>query len=290
MASKGAIPTPSDRTLFLIGGLPKSGTSALAGALYHCGLPMDINTRAGHRPLMTPATADVKTDGKYHMYESASVMVLNEQLLRGVVAGFEHQSSRVAPGVGSMMNPPHPDCVYNDIRNAGLVSVLLSMIPGFPFGIKDPRFAVLFGVWKRIFGITNPDIVLVPIFSVRPPLDAAAALARRSWMPSMEAALELWLRYNTDVLRWHELFDAPIVVFDSSEGYLGQIRTLTEMMTLEYDGDALSEFYQPTAPPAVDKVHLHRHPMRASIEDTYDKLLRGQIGARPGWRWSMRVG
>jgi len=277
MASQGMTRPASEQTLYFMGGLPKSGTSALAGALYTCGLPMDIITETGHQPLYCPKTTNIKTDEKYHMYETPSVMTVNEQLLRGVVSGFEHQGTLVAPGIGSMLNPPHSDCIYNDLRTASLASYILSMVPEFPFGIKDPRFAVLFGTWKYIFSFTHPKISLEPIFSVREPLAAASALVRRKWMPSMEAALEVWLRYNTRVLKWHEIYDAKIILFDSSTAYLSQIESLTEMMGLNYDEDALQAFFQPTIAPEVDRTHLHEHPMRSSIEDTYRKLVEARI-------------
>ena len=269
---------PPKRTLYLMGGLPKSGTSAVAGALYACGLPMEIDTSKGHEPLIAPTTApESQTDKKYYMYESLSVMRLNEQILSGVISGFEWRSTLVCPGYGSMMNPPHPDCIYQDGRTYSMATYILSMIPTFPFGMKDPRFGVVFGTWKKILEATNPEINVVPIFSVREPLAGAQALVRRGWMPSMDSALELWLRFNRNILRWHEKFDAKVIIFDQSTEYLGQIDKLVRMMNLDFNEEQIKEFYKPSEPSKIDGAPLRNHLCRASIEEVYGKLLEGRL-------------
>ncbi len=266
-----------NNVLYLMGGMPKSGTSCLAGAMNLCGLNMTLSETNQSLRLFSPSAGEeYLTDEKYYMYEAGGLMVLNEQLLHGVITGWEMMSSPRNPGIGGMLNPPHIDSLHADERVYAIIGALgQTSISGFPFGIKDPRMTFLYGIWRDAFSALG--IQCKPMFSVREPMAAANALVERGWLSSIDVALEIWLRYNSTVLHWCLHADADIVIFDQSDNYLGQIEVLSKKIGLSYDQEKMNQFYKSSEPKLVDSKPLDRHLLRASIIDVYEQLLARRL-------------
>jgi hypothetical protein len=222
--------------------------------------------------LISPAAGPSSmTDGKYYMYESAGLMVLNEQLLRGTISGWELIAEPRNAGTGSMLNPPHPDCVHYDRRAAAVLTTLVSDgISSFPFGIKDPRLTFLFGIWHS--ALRQIDIDCVPLFSVRPPSAAARALLKRGWLESVDSALELWIRYNTAVLTLHRKFGGSVIIFDESSDYSAQIEVACDKHGLPFDSQTVADFYKPSNEYSKQVLRSSVSTINDAVDSIYEEL------------------
>ncbi|MCF6436727.1 hypothetical protein [Pseudoalteromonas sp. MMG022] len=268
----------NNNTLYLMGGMPKSGTSCLAGALYELGLEMNLGNVNANLQLFAPSSGEeFITEDKYYMYESGGLMTLNEQMLRGAISGWEHYSTARNPGSGSMLNPPHVDSLWMDERVLSIISSFaMTSLKEFPFGIKDPRITFLYSIWAK--GVELAGIKAKGIFSVRPPLSAAHALVTRGWMNSYDSALELWLRYNRTVLKWAQEEEAQVVIYNQDDTYLTQIEALCEQIGLNYQQHVMDKFYKAASPEDIDPAILANHPMKRSIEDVFQALVESRVG------------
>jgi len=80
------------------------------------------------------------------------------------------------------------------------------------WGFKDPRALFLLHGWQKLV----PDMEYVGIF--RHPLAVAQSLNSRPALPiSIEQGLQIWLRYNQQLLRKYEHRPFPLLCFDWSE-------------------------------------------------------------------------
>jgi hypothetical protein len=218
IAGRGAAPSGYTRqaTFVFILGMHRSGTSCLAGSLERCGLFLgDVSRSNVSNPRGT--------------HELSEVRRAHGQILR-------------ANG-GSWRHPPAEITV--DARQKRVLRRIATSFSGYePCGIKDPRFLLLLEHWLAIVD----SFTLVGTF--RHPIAAARSLharAPRSPFPE-EEAYQLWLRYNGELVRWHKVYQFPIIEFDLSdaETYLRSVATLALEMGLRPDMDRLREFVSST--------------------------------------------
>ncbi len=154
---------------FLVLGMHRSGTSAVAGLLHALGLDPG--------PAGSLITADEFNQDGY--WEQRPVVQLNDDLLRAQ-RGFASAPPRRG----------HPSVAGPATRQ---IAELLSMFER-PWFVKDPRMCLLLEPWQRAAGPNG-----FPVVVTRDPRHVAASLSRRNgYGPEMGAAL--WERYTHDLL------------------------------------------------------------------------------------------
>jgi hypothetical protein len=177
--------------LTLVAGMHRSGTSAVAGALRHMGarLPTDL----------IPA-ADDNPDG---FWESQSILQIHEEMLAS--GGLLWDDLR---GLD--------DAWFRGEEAAKWVGRLREAVTALAGGgdhlvIKDPRLCRLLPVWSRLADETGWEIkVVIPC---RNPVDVAASLHARSWMPRHYAVL-LWLVHFIDAERYSRGHPRRFILYD----------------------------------------------------------------------------
>ena len=263
------------KILYLIGGLPNSGTSALAGSLFNCGLGMEFKEKT-LKLFKGDESSGEKSDLSYDLYEIHAVMESNEKILRGL-GNWGNLTRLICGSSGSMVNPPYPECIALDYMNASFILLMLERVPHFPFAIKDPRFVFLFKAWKTLIE-AGGAIAVRPILSVRPPLEGARSLVKRRWVPSLAAGLELWLRYNLQVLRLCENEKALLVYYEDKSSMLEQVKKLCDHLDLDFSEKKVSEHlrFRPTQD-NLDNSEFENHPLKSSLLELYETLKKKAV-------------
>jgi GT2 family glycosyltransferase len=198
--------------LVIVLGMHRSGTSALSSYLHFKGINFGEN--------LLPAN-EYNPRG---FYEHKDLVELNERLLNHL--GYEWFSVNAIP--------------ENDLDIARLASFYQEAIRlttrllsnGGSVGIKDPRLCRLLPFWNEVFDAVG--IKPIYLLTVRSPIDVAKSLQRRNGF-SLEKGIELWLRYNFDVLDDVSLLgDCEVVDFDELlEDYAGVDAYLTRFFDRE---------------------------------------------------------
>ncbi len=184
----------------LILGMHRSGTSCLAGSLERCGLFLGDVRRSGH--FNARGYYELKTAERIH-----------DQILGLNRATWHCPPERV------LVHPHH---------KKALKKIVDQLFLRRPCGLKDPRSLLLLDTWLEI--IPNP-YTLVGTF--RHPLAVARSLAKRNGIGE-EDALNLWLRYNTELIRAHRTQRFPIIEFSLSDiaAYYRTIADLAQRIQL----------------------------------------------------------
>lgn len=163
------------RTAFLVLGMHRSGTSALAGVLGRMGCELPQN--------LMPAT-EANARG---YFESSEVFRLNDTLLASAGSSWDDWRAFDAEWY---LSPQFED------HRARALEVLAGEFPGSgPIVLKDPRICRLLPFWKRVLA----DAGFRPLFVCihRPPGEVGASLAHRNGWPEARGRL-LWLRHVLD--------------------------------------------------------------------------------------------
>lgn len=155
-------------------GMHRSGTSMVAQMLGAAGLHLGLAEE------LLPASAD-NPDG---YWEHAGFHRLNESVLAELGGGWD-------------LPPLVPERWRDRPEVEQYAADAQRLIGGFkgkePWGWKDPRTCLTFGLWRELI----PD--LKAVICVRNPLEVALSLNRRG-MFSYTTGLELWRTYNERIL------------------------------------------------------------------------------------------
>jgi len=171
-------------TTVLILGMHRSGTSSLAGTLQQHGLYL----------------GNVFEWNPYNLKgnrENEKIMFLNDEVL------MENGGNWHNPPVAIEWNSELANKRDKIIQTFAESGVLL-------WGFKDPRTVITLPFWKD--GLCNIKMV----GSFRHPLLVAQSLNARTPTMSIPYGLELWKRYNTQLLLYFEQKKFPIISFDAS--------------------------------------------------------------------------
>jgi hypothetical protein len=161
---------------FLIAGMHRSGTSALAGTLHRMGLAVP-------RDLMLPDRANVKG-----YYESREVARLNNRMLRAAGSRWDNHT----PIANSWFASPAADIYASEIR--GFLD--RNFEGDAPFLIKDPRLCRLLPLWLHVLDDCAAAVhVIIPL---RHPDEVVSSLKSRDGLRESESYL-LLLRHLLDV-------------------------------------------------------------------------------------------
>jgi hypothetical protein len=216
--------------IFILG-MHRSGTSALTGTLQTAGLHLgEVNDSAAHNRKGNKEPRDIRK--------------LNDALL--------------ASAGGSWKSPPAGQVAWSDAYTARGHELVARYEAGpRPWGFKDPRTVFTVEGWERL----APGARRVGVF--RHPSLVAASLAARPGSMWVDPAggLELWWRYNSELLRLWRTAPFPLVEFSTTEATRGAFATVCERLGL---GAPLTRFH------SADLVH---HDVPAPVEAKYADLL-----------------
>ena len=173
-------PASAQRAVAILG-MHRSGTSLLAGTLQECGLDLGDVT--------TWAPANEKGNR-----ESWALMALHEDLLRKAGGGWDR--------------PPQRPVAWGPLHR-GVRDAYIGSFVGRPvWGFKDPRLVFVLDGWLEAL----PALETMAIF--RHPAEVAESLRQRSpGKFTAEAAWDLWLAYNRQLLEWQTKLGCPLVEY-----------------------------------------------------------------------------
>jgi hypothetical protein len=206
---------PEHAPLVCVLSLSRSGSSLVARVLQEA-VGVDFGDPIDHLPANR-----FNPDG---YFENLKVVDLNEEILQA--AG------------GSVLDPPHRE-FFSEAERYSMYTDRLAAVLGWlgqgrpRFGVKDPRLALTFPLYRKAW----PTIV--PIIAFRNPLSAASSLADQTGV-AFTAALDLWyeyyyriLLYTTGlpryVLSFEHLVEAPAEAARGLARHLGVERSPEEI-------------------------------------------------------------
>ena len=212
-------------------GMHRSGTSLLTGTLQAAGLHLgEVNDFARHN----------RKGNK----EQRGFRNLNNALLASAGASWS------APPVGQV--------AWSKAHMArGRTLVARCQAGPRPWGSKDPRAVFTIEGWERL----APGARRVGVF--RHPSLVAASLAARSgalWV-APATGLELWWRYNSELLRLWTTAPFPLVEFSTPEPTLAKLGPICEQLGL-----------RPPVEPFLDANLVH-HDAPSVVDARYVELL-----------------
>jgi len=250
-------------TLYLIGGMHRNGTSALASGLYASGLSMEFEQQ-GLELLLPGQNLEGAPKDEYDLYEIRNIYQFNERLL-----GYSS---------GAVDNPPLEENITIKFDQILFILSVFDFIPKFPFAIKDPRFTFTFSIWKKVLNAHHKNLKVVPLFAVRSPLEGAMALKKREHVYSVHGGLDLWLRYNLQVRNVSQKNNGLIIIYDGKrESFLSQMETLCEKLNLPFSEAKISQAFKPASPVKLNSSELENHPLKSSIEDLFEDLTKQSL-------------
>lgn len=161
------------RKCIFIVGMHRSGTSSLTGALQIMGCPLGSN-------LLGPFN-----DNPKGFFENERVWKVNQNFLEQCGSSWDD------PFLSSTPCPPSPN-LLEEYRQEIKQIVQEEFRDEALFAVKDPRFCMLFPIWKNIFhqlNISTPCVI-----SLRHPFESAASLRKRNNF-SMEHGILMWINH-----------------------------------------------------------------------------------------------
>ncbi|WP_417467347.1 glycosyltransferase [Maricaulis sp.] len=161
----------SARTIVLVAGMHRSGTSALTGVLNSRGMVIAED-------LMSSSS-----DNEKGFFESIALADIHDKFFAAIGHGYDNARSLPADAFAGQPGSHLRARLINHIKSFESQGDIL---------IKDPRISRLLPVWKDVAASLNATLKLV--IAVRNPLEVAASLDRRDRL-SYERSLLLWLRY-----------------------------------------------------------------------------------------------
>lgn len=167
----------TEKSLVVVCGMHRSGTSAVSGAL--------ANTGVNFGEQLTAAAAD----NEKGFFEDKAVVALNERILANALQTWD--SCRMIPP--KLCDPSVLQAEFHDAVK--IVSRLTGDAPCS--GIKDPRVSLLIPFWRAVFA--ELGLQTHWLLAVRDPHDIAQSLFRRNRIGTAKAHA-LWLKYSLGAL------------------------------------------------------------------------------------------
>lgn len=179
------------RYAFVIFGMHRSGTSALAGVLSRFGADLPRNQ-------MRPTD-----DNPAGYFESTPVKVLNERILDSAGTAWDDWT-----GISeTWFSGPRAAALKVDAK--AVLTEEFGTSPLFVF--KDPRVCRLWPFWHEV--LQDMGVTPIPILMLRHPEEVAASLLRRDKLPLSLGRL-VWLRHLLDAERFTRGSARVIVRYD----------------------------------------------------------------------------
>lgn len=106
------------------------------------------------------------------------------------------------------------------------------------WALKDPRMVFTYPIWQNYMG--NHKI----IGTVRRPIDVALSLNKKNAL-KLNEGMEIWYRYNLQLLDLWEQHKFPLVVFGiDKESYLNQVNRAFSYLNINFEHHKAQRFYQ----------------------------------------------
>ncbi len=218
------LPAPSsDRSLVIVTGAGRSGTSAVARVLHESGIRMGSDLAA---------PSDVNPEG---FYEDVALVRLHDRLLTELGMGDMRRQERW----------PWRSAVLAAAR--GYRKEMTELLAGAAGGWKDPRFAITLEAWLPLLS-ARPKLVVC----LRSPRAYADSVVRGYGLVNRETAARQWAKHYRrllDVIRDYEL-EATCVEYDAlierpAETVGALARFVERPLKPEYVDASLRRFVRP---------------------------------------------
>lgn len=194
-----------DKSIVLILGMHRSGTSCLTGSLQDAGLFLGkVNTKAGF-------------NAKGNR-ENVSIMSLQEQVLKRVGASWDQ--------------PPVEKPIWNEKEIDLLKNHISEYSDQDKWGFKDPRTLFMLHIWEKMAPLRF-------VGTYRHPVEVVNSLTHRAnkWGVSMDKthAFHLWYLYNTQLIQLYERLPFDILRYDvPKENYKQTVSKLAKNLNLPF--------------------------------------------------------
>lgn len=180
------------RTVLLIFGMHRSGTSAFAGLLKESGISMG-------NQLMEPAF-----DNPKGFFEDKRIVAFNEQILH--ILGQSWQNITAMPT--NWLTIEQIQALQTEASH--FIQTEFADLP--LFALKDPRFSLTFPFWQQIF--QKLEIEIIRYILVRHPYEVARSLFKRNQMPKT-VATALWMKYMFGAIEAYEAGNTQLISFEA---------------------------------------------------------------------------
>ena len=176
----------SQRSMVVVGGMHRSGTSALAGALAAAGVNFGRNLKAAAE------------DNAKGFFEDEAIVALNDELLEKIFQSWDSCRPIASNVIRAALFPTEFDqacAIVLSLSDAKLLS-----------GIKDPRLSLLHGFWNEVFA--HCGVQTITLVCLRHPIEVAQSLYHRNRM-SLTKSCALWLKYTISALQSANTLRSP---------------------------------------------------------------------------------
>lgn len=254
----GKKPTPApqsppaierDVRVITVLGMHRSGTSSLVGSLEAAGLPLgEVRDEGG------------ASNAKGHR-EPGELIALHEDVL--ITSG------------GAWHLPPEK--VTWTRRQRKRRDEFIAAHAGMPlWGWKEPRTLLVIDGWLEVL----PRLEMVGTF--RHPAAVARSLQRRHGSDTVESWLQLWLVYNSVLLRLADERGLPLIDFDlPAEAYQARLRAIVEELRLPGGGDGFFDASLRTSP-AQAPPDMQLPGYLESVHVRLREIAAAQAASQPG--------
>lgn len=244
----------SKKTVIVILGMHRSGTSALGGIVHTLGISMGDN-------LFSPSE-----DNKKGYYEDKDIVLLNEKILKNISSRWDD----IFLLENQWENAQSLGPLYEEAE-----TVLKTKISqNDTIGLKDPRMCLLLPFWEKVFASLNLDVNVLFIF--RNPIEVSKSLHKRNTF-SEKKALALWLKYNYYALNnskeYPRVFISYEQLFTELEKKIEECQDLFNLSVLnDYSSkkNNLSSFIDKSLHRNVDRNEIALHK---EINTIFEKLI-----------------
>jgi len=237
------------KPFLLITGMHRSGTSFLARALNLYGVYLgELDSLLSHE-------WKVLADNPKGNWENQKIYELSEKTL-GYSKGSWHKIPRKVT-VNKKIGTELKKCINKLEKKSILAS-----------GFKDPRLILCFEAWKKYF---PKNFVIIGIF--RHPIKVAESLKTRDSF-SYEKSLNLWKKYNQNLIQILEKYDGFLLDFDLPKNkLLTQVELISKKLGLANNVD-LTEWY------SKELLHSNKTYQKNYVLPTDIKLLYSKLQKR----------
>jgi len=234
-----------NETVIAILGMHRSGTSCLTGMLEDAGLYLGNVMRSN--PYQPKGNN-----------ENPKILSLNEKILGVNESNWQNPPNKIKWGI---QETKERDAIIEEYRDIQL-----------PWAFKDPRLIFTFDFWHEAL----PNLKVIGIY--RDPISVAYSLQpRKLGRPlSLEQYIELWGKYNNQLIKIHTKLAFDILSLDVSKGQFAQDvkRTLSKIGI--YAEKTSFEFYDESAIKSSQRKESSNKEIMLpkDIQDLYNQLNR----------------
>jgi hypothetical protein len=218
----------TERGIYIVLGMHRSGTSLVAGLLHQSGITM------GTPRSFKPRPNEENPKGFYENYEFRK---LNDDILES--SGY----------IVKTWNPKLEDIRVSSIHRLRMKRLIMKYLNRYhKWGWKDPRQVLTCDKWFEAIQELGLGGIVRTIFVYRHPLSVAISMMGRKNTETISHGLALWFLYNQHGAQAVEEFGLPCLVLSFERLIESPVSTLSHMsqfVDLEIGRDVFDEFISP---------------------------------------------